>query len=353
MGVATRSVIEEFLRSGESQKRKNALVTLAVLGDQDSVALIAETALDDPDVAVRQRAEEEIMGLDDSSRQAAIRLLAQGLKSSDADKQGRAYSLLGTLRSRGAEVRRALLPRRGRLRLAFSMNSHLYPTRSWSYGIRGWRPASFGTLVGLLVLFIDVLITYRGWNAEEAAYATPLFLIVFVAGTLLALCSTQFTVPFGLQLDRIAALAVEVLMSALASLAGAAILLLLTGILLSALERPARTLPLVLPLGLLGGPTRVGTLIALAGLRRIRLFSGRTLVFLGQVLSGSLVGSVSTMLLFLLFRIGYGPGEVRAVFLGYFAVALGLASAFAAIDKEGAPSDHFLHSVAPTGNKEP
>lgn len=348
MASNTLSIIEEFLRSGEPQIRRNAITALAVMNDQDSVRLIIDTALKDPDAGVRRRAEEEILLLDEESQAGVTEALMESLKSKDSQSQQLAYAFLARLKSRGMTLTNVWLPWGSRMRLASSMNLHVYPARKWSYRLRGFRPGLLGTLAGLIFFVpyvLNVLRPHESWTSFIRFIVATL--TILLVGTLLAIFATQYTTPINLQLNRRTALLVEVLITTVCVIVGMYFFYLLISKILQ--DSPTlrangvdslNQLLLPLHLGLMAGAVRAGTIIAFGRFKVSRHFRSKSLNWVIQVASGILVGfSVMTIIL-LIYSLGNSPIplDVRiAAWLSFLATAVGLASAFANVDGEAPP----------------
>ena len=138
-------IIKEYLEPNEPpQVRKNALSALAALGDAESLTMLAQIALNEPEPQLRDRAEAEISSLAPSTGLQAIQPLLHELKGPET------YALLGRLRNRGMTVR---LPRMGivkRLRLAKSLRNLLYPKRGFLFYFRTMKGMSLGVLVAMI-----------------------------------------------------------------------------------------------------------------------------------------------------------------------------------------------------------
>ena len=90
-------IAKEYVQSTEPPAvRKNALTALAALDDPEGWAVLADSALTDPDETVRRLAEEELSRLPSPSARKAIEPVLAML---EVPKKGqRAYALLGRLR---------------------------------------------------------------------------------------------------------------------------------------------------------------------------------------------------------------------------------------------------------------
>lgn len=350
MSSVTLSIMEEFLRSGEPQARKNALTALSVVGDDDSARLMAERALADDDAGVRERALAEIATLGESARLVALHRFAEALRGEDEKQQQRSYALLGRLKSKGVAVGDVWLPRGSGMRLATSLVSRAYLSRNWLSRLRGWRYGFWGTLGGIAVFIIYAVQAYHVRRWMEALGLALIALGAVAIGTLLAIFATQFSTPINLQLSRLHALFVELITSFIGSVVGLMLLYTLVGGLLHTLLRidSEFIFLLFIPLcGLLAAAVRFGTIIGFACVG----FNGqsktkRRQLRLVEVLYGTITGFFSTSVVFFIYwlqtyRFDYMSGVGRdntALWLISLALAVGLANAFAKIDSE-APAE--------------
>jgi hypothetical protein len=200
-------IVEEFLESETPQLRKNAVTALAALGTDASIERLIRATLDERDPGVRQRCEEEIRGLTGAAAGRALAQLGKALK--DRRRRTAAYALLGELRNRGMAVPAPDLSLAERLWLAFSLRRQLYPTWSWQVVRRTFGPALLGALVAFgafclyYVLALRSLFTY----ADGALAAVG----VLALSPLLAALVSLYTSPFGMHLDRRAAVVTDLL----------------------------------------------------------------------------------------------------------------------------------------------
>jgi hypothetical protein len=351
-------IVEEFLRSSEPQHRKNALTALTVIGDQESVKIIAETALNDGDAGVRMRAVDKILSLDEKSMAGAMTVLSDALKGAgaseqkrtDREKQERANALLGQLGSRGISVPEIGLPLVTRMRLAMMLNRYIYPVKGWDYHLRTWKAGLAGSAVGVVLALLGT--TYFFFLSENgSAVLDPLFVLLLIVATgaivvaamIVAVCATQLTIPINCYLSRLAALPVEVLIPSVLGFAGAFSFYLLLDATLaiqSALSsgygnqfmKPAVIILLVF-IGLLAGGARCGTILSFG------IYDKPKLNWLAEVLAGTTAGFAITGSLLLLLRLEFGlPSE--GLWIGAMAslpFALACANAFASVDHEFAP----------------
>lgn len=343
MASISTTLMEEFLRLGTPQIRKNALTALAVINDAESARLIATVAMEDDDVGVRRRAEEESLMLSSKLLQSVNDVFLKALTSPEFQKQQRAYAILGRLKSEGMVMPHPRMPRGIRMRLAGSMSSYLYPVRSLSFRLRSWQPGLLGTLAGLIP-FIVFIVNYglRNESKSYAAIIVSLFsFFVLVVGTISAIFAAQFATPINLQLRPIAATLVELIAAFVSMLAGGLLLSILFGwIPLGFLHNDSVILLFVPLLALLAAVVRLGTILAFGRANSFKRLRGKTSNWLIQILAGTAAGSLIATGLYLMFSLGASRYELPAfkgIWLASLAVAVGLATAFAKIDSEAPP----------------
>lgn len=262
-------IVDEFLRSGDAQARKNALTALALMSDdEESVRRLADAALVDPDDGACARAVEEIVSLPEPALQTALNTLRHGLR--DEAKGQRAYAALGRLKSLGKHLPKRLpLPLAARLRFAWAMNTFLYPARNLSYRVRALRQSLIGALLSTAILWPFYAIQADWDRQANIIYSILVFLLAALTGVL----ATQQTTPINLYLDRKAASLVETLASVIFTVPVSLLLLLLAAIL--GLLGPSDDIMAVvfsLMLGVLVavGVTRAATILSFGVLRRRR-----------------------------------------------------------------------------------
>jgi hypothetical protein len=333
--------MEEFLRLGTPQIRKNALTALAVINDEESARLIATAAMEDEDVGVRRRAEEESLLLSSKFLQSVNDVFLKALTSPEFQKQQRAYAILGRLKSEGLAMPHPRMPRGIRMRLAGSMSSYLYPVRNLSFRLRSWQPGLLGTLVGMIP-FIVFMVNHGLKYQSKINFAGSLVLwslVTLIIGTISAIFAAQFATPINLQLRPIAATLVELIAAFVSMLGGGLLLSFLFTFLPIGVPRDAVLLFVPL-LALLAAIVRLGTILAFgrAGFfKRLRRKTGNWLI---QIVAGTASGFLIATGLYLLFSLYASPYEVPAfkgIWLASLAVAVGMACAFAKIDSEAPP----------------
>lgn len=335
-------IVEEFLRSGSPQIRKNALTALAVIDDEDSACLIAKTAVEDEDSGVRRRAEEESLSLSGAFLTSMVDVFLTSLSSPEFQKQQRAYAVLGRLKSTGIDLPHPRMAWGNRMRLAGSMNSYLYPVRSLSFRLRSWQPGLLGTLVGLIpfVAFIASM-TKRSIGSVSVAALPPL--LVLIVGMLTAVFATQFATPISLQLRPFAATLVELVAAFVPTLLSWVVLFVLLGWLgvfrFIYEEEVFRAIPVLIPfMAMMAAFVRLGTILPVGRLNLMKGQRKNTIIWLIQLGAGTLVGSLLATIPYVLLRLNAPLGAdmilIKSSWLALIAIAFGLATAFAKIDAE-------------------
>lgn len=345
MASISTMVMEEFLRSEATQVRKNALTALSLVDDPDSAGLIVITALEDDDPGVRRRAEEESLALDENLLNSARDVIVNALTSGDAQKQQRAYALLGRLRSNGITLSTPGMPWGIRMRMAGAMSSFLYPVRSLSFRLRSWQPGLLGSLVGVIPLMLYMVAIRSDTKGRTAITMGLAALAVLLVGTVVSVLATQFSTPINLQLRRFAATIVEVLATFFISLFGLLIVFIVFSLLFSGDGRFYGEFGLVLLvvplLALFAAIVRLGTILAFGRLTFIQWPRSKTRNWLIQIGVGTAVGMLAVATpIYLIFKTDAYEGDLqgyRAWWLAAFAVGMGLASSFAKVDREAPP----------------
>jgi hypothetical protein len=277
-------LIEEFIRTGVPQQRKNAVTALTVLGGTQSALMIARAALEDEDAGVRERALKEIAGLGRLGVRAALALFRRKMEGGSEVEQERAYAAVGYLRSRGAQMPPLKL-RFGRLfRLAAAMNKHLYPNKSLEYRLRAWKPAALGSLAGGLFLFIATGTIFRYHEKNLIAFIIAVILVV-VGGMVLAVSATQRTSPHGSHVNQGVALTVEVLGATCTGFLGIlAFYAVISSLMTLPLEKNVATIGLLVLCAVSAGVTRAATALTFG------FYRGRGWNWAAQVLAGTSAG---------------------------------------------------------------
>ncbi|HEX3142813.1 MAG TPA: hypothetical protein VHQ64_02505 [Pyrinomonadaceae bacterium] len=346
MANAAITIIEEFLRSGTPQVRKNSLTALSCIEDDESARLIATTALNDDDAGVRKRAEDEALSISESMRARAIAVFADAVSRKEPQKQQRAYAILGQIKSRGFSIPRVRLPWGSRMWLAASMFSHFYPIRKWSFRLRSWKPGLLGSLIGTIPLIIYLFTQNRPLEMRTVLGIGLGSAVLLIPGTLIPIFATQFATPINLQLRRSAASLVEVLLAFFAVFAGLLVLSIIIGLSPAAGEtiyRESRVLLLfTILLSFLAAFVRLGTIIAFGRLKFLKSWGRRTWNWLFEICGGVVAGLALATLVYLFFKLDAASYQdsvlYEGVWLGSLAVTVGLATAFAQIDSEAPPA---------------
>jgi hypothetical protein len=338
MSSKALTIVEEFIRNDNPQIRKNALIALAVINETDAITLIARTAMEDPETSVRQRAEDELVQLDNQSLEPAIQVAISELQSQTDEIRQRAYAFLGRLRGKGVEARPLFhVSWQRRLRMAARMNAYLNPVRTWRLRLRLWKACLLGLFIG------SILARSLPLFPSTADYTTRIVQIVIasavlvIIGLAVIIFAAQRAAPINSQPNRSAASVVEV------TTTGALALLILLPIFLLVLvgqliyEAPWLTSLLVVLIGLMVGLVRAGTIFAfgVSGNQRWNRFL--------QVAAGAAFGSVPFNLIVLL--IAYYSQDKSSALIAltvawsiHLPFAFGAANAFAGVDREAPPS---------------
>lgn len=345
MANLSTTIMEEFLRAGTPQIRKNSLTALALLGDDDGARLIATTAIHDEDSSVRDRAAAETVSIGEKSPQKIVGVLTEVFQQKDQPKQQqRAYAILGRLRSKGVDIPHARLPWGSRMWLAGSMFFYVYPARNWTFRLRSWKPGLLGTLVGM-VPFLALLVFLSRPIALVTGIGVALAGVgLLIPGTLIPVFATQFTTPINFQLRRSAALWVELLVSFVCTV----VCLVIAYIILSFLPifgryQPTDFIPFIPLIALLAALVRLGTIVAFGRFPNVTRSKGKTWNWIYQVIGGTLTGG-SILAIFAALLIADAKALHESVgpywlgFLAALAVTIGLACAFARIDGEAPPN---------------
>jgi len=349
-------VLDEFLRLGAAQARKNSLTALSVIDSEESAKLIAKTALQDEDTSVRQRAVDEMMSLSANQRKTALDVLANGLTSDDQHHQQRAYSILGKFKSMGWEVPKTRMKWGNRMWLASSLYSSIYPQRSWWFRVRSWKPALLATAISTLPFLVFNYQSSMFITAQGILLNVLLVAVISLAGVLLSVFATQFATPIYLQLRPFAAAIIQVLAAFictfLAGLAGIILLLVMLG---GNRDYEVLTwLLFILLLSSMVAAIRVGTLLPLLRMQFVRISRNRKFNWFIETAAGTIAGFFVATLVYrsywsdlvgLDYDYGYGYinqkrlNEYTAIWLAFLAIIIGLAYSFAKIDTE-VLSDH-------------
>jgi hypothetical protein len=324
-------VISEYLLRSEPQVRKNSLTALAMMQDEESLALLVRTALTDPDPGVRAHAEEELAQL--TGADAVVGMLHRELASPEVDRRQAAYGLLGRLRLRGVPAARPRIPLPRRWRLAASLRSRA--GGFWARLLDG-RVLKVGLQAGGLGA---ILIALFLWASLDVSLRNGMFAQLLLIGPLLAtaaaLVVTRRSIPFGLQYDRLVAALGEIcwvwFLSLVLALLGILVWSRFTGANLSA-ELYVSMAILALAFPLFAVAIRVGTLLAL-GMTRKTSYN-----FLLAVAAGAGAGLLTLTLPLALASVpeetagGLAP-FLHGAWLLLLPSAFGLAAAFAHIDQ--------------------
>jgi hypothetical protein len=289
----TLTIVEEYLRSTDTQLRKNALSALAVMSaDLKAMTRLIDIALVDHEESVQQHAEEEIVALKDEDLNSAVMRLQRALD--DEQKQQRAYAILGRLKGQGIAVS---MPRKSwltRIRLALRIRSYVYPERNLGFRLKAWKPSLLGGFIGLCILAVFLASIAHPKLSEVPIYIASLASLLGLS-PLTGIVASQRTTPIGSYLDETVAYFVEVGSAIVSGVLGTIAFLLLFLFLFKSLDIGSRDLGSMLIFvttsGLLIGAIRAGTILA------HRIFPNKRLSHIFQV-------GVGASLLFLMFT-GY------------------------------------------------
>jgi len=347
MANLSTTIIEEFLRAGTPQIRKNSLTALAILDDDESARLIANTAIHDEDLSVRERAAIETVSIGEKLPETIVGILTEVFQQKDQPKQQqRAYAILGRLRSKGVKIPRTHLPWGSRMWLAGSMFFYTYPVRNWSFCFRSWKPGLLGTLVGMIPFLTYLVFSNKPITLETSGLIVLAGMGILTLGTLITIFSTQFTTPINFQLRRSAALVVELLVSFLCPIVCSLLILIVLGLIPLLWDLSYRFVssgvPLAIPMvALLAALVRLGTLLAFGRFSLVKKPKVKTWNWFVQVTGGTLAGgSILAISAALLIADAESHQENVTYWIGFLAslaVTVGLACAFARIDSEAPP----------------
>jgi hypothetical protein len=192
--------------------RKNALTALAALDDPEGWAVLADTALTDPDESVRYQAEEELSRLPSQSARKAIEPVLAMLEVPQKGQQ--AYALLGRLRNRGMEFRLPPLNLFSRLKLAKALRNDLYPKRGFFFHMRTVKAATLGTLLAWAgtVVFCAALQDIH----LEASSVMGYLILGWIIAILLTMIATIYAAPARSYADIIGGALLDIIAAAAA-----------------------------------------------------------------------------------------------------------------------------------------
>jgi hypothetical protein len=166
-------IAKDYLNPNESvQVRKNAVIALAALDDEESRALLAEKAVTDDSAEVQQKARDEIAAMPMESSQRILQLVLRDLPVED--RQRTAYIMLGELRNKGLRFKFPPISLMARIGLAKDMRDHLYPRR----GARFWFRTLPGVLFGVVVSWVGLLLFCAGLNLHPDMGSSLIFLLL-------------------------------------------------------------------------------------------------------------------------------------------------------------------------------
>jgi hypothetical protein len=325
------SIVKEYLEPTEPvQVRKNAVTALAALGDEESLALLVDSALNDGDAAVKERAEEEIAALSPAEGTKALQPILDGLKQKTRHPD--AYALLGRLRSRGMSVHFPHLGMVTRLRLARLLRNKVYPKRGIRFFFRTTGSMSLGMLVAVLpisVYFMAILDITASSDFVGGTFG--FYLVGWVLALPLVALATIYTSPLRYEVDIKGSAILDMLVAGLVcgSIAGLCVLAW-------ASDHQEWGSSLGLPLMVLGGVTLGAAAVRGGTLAGFGILRGKWPNYLAQMILGGLCG----VAVYDLAAIALGRTEEPFVSLGWIWTYLGgfaLAGAYAKIDAEPRP----------------
>jgi len=339
-------IAEEFLRSPNTQVRKNSLAALTVIGEEKAAELIAKTALFDDDWDVRQRAKTELLyRLVRNGRfipPAVKSLLIAALKNDETPK--RAYAILGDLKSKGFYIPRVRITLGKRLRLPSTLYFSIYTNRNWSFCLRKWDAGLVGTLLGSIPLLIYVW--KQGVGLSTALIAAASIILGFaLLGTLISLFATQFLTPISMHLRAVPASVFQIVVTFLNVLVGTLILqFVLVFVVGSFIEylavRAERSAVFIPVFAFLAAFARLGSILTFGRFKFLNKSSVRKRNLVVQTLGGTLLAFTIPTAIYLAITLSQSSYErvvSTNVWLGLLPIAVGLAAAFASIDNEAPP----------------
>lgn len=339
-------IIEEFVRTGTPQQRKNALTALTVIGDGECVRTLAAAALGDEDAGVRAHALDEVASLGEEKK-TAVGVFEEELQGSDKAKSVRAYAVLGRLQSAGAYETAVRLTLRRRLLLAASLYKHLYLVKNWDFRLRSWRSGLLGSLVGSLILVPTTAWVYLllpssnrpspgnlvydsgPMSSQRIIYYIIGVLLVMAGGAVVSMVASQRATPINLHISHLAAVSVDLLAAFFLGFIGTlGYYAVLNALLPLPIIQNVQTIGFVLLAGALAGAARGASALASG------LYVNQTMNWLAEVLAGTAAGFV---LVFVAVVISYSSGamsnyEARFISMASIPFAMGCASAFGSID---------------------
>ncbi|MBL8392320.1 MAG: hypothetical protein JNN21_10665 [Candidatus Accumulibacter sp.] len=322
-------IIEEFLQAEDSsaQARRNAIVALATIADDEALQRLLQLAISDANTTVRAAAEAELATLCKQSPANLGPVIAATLAGSE--QAPAAYALLGRLNALGATLPplSAALPW---LRLALSQFRQARgATGWWQWAMRAMVPGLFAALLGVFaaLAYMQSLAKISMRSEHDLVGALGASLMFFV-GPLIAF-GTRRTTPYRLHPHRGS--------GALAEIAWACLYMAIPGVVCVAIILSADGLAhpdswvtaglLVLLPPIVTGAIRAGTIAADGALGNARrLIAG---CFAGFV--GAAAGLVCVTLATGLFH-GVSASVCSQFWSCWLPICCGLAAAYAWID---------------------
>jgi hypothetical protein len=211
------ALVQNSLRESRSHVRRNAIVALGAIANQEADRALAERGINElvriavasEEASVQRWAVEEILGLPEHVRDRVAGRVYPALER--PEERARAYSLLGLLQNRRTRIELRRLPWRTRARIAREAAPLLDPARSGAYRFDLAVPAVLGTVVGvaMLVGFLAGVPGFEAGNVDGSLIVV--LLLSLAAAPILAVLASRWMNPIGLQPDRPLAVSTEVL----------------------------------------------------------------------------------------------------------------------------------------------
>jgi Tfp pilus assembly protein PilF len=311
-------LIIEYLRSPDAQVRRNALTALGCVPSEETFREIVRSALVDDEPKVRERAEDEILAAGNPPPTSLVAALNEQFGPSKLLVP--AYTLIGSLRCRGVDIRlpRMSVLRRIKLVLASRRQNFDRPAANLR------RSAFVGSIIGALALLLYINLTMR------VNLGTPAALAVASAALILPLAIMFFTrlwwTPIQRQPDRLINGLLEILVLCLI---GAVVAALQQGMFIAYSHSHATgvSIGIALAAGAASlGAVRLGTYVAHG------CFRGAMLNRIAQICTGFAAGALVLTIILANIERGQSPAVVQWPLM--LPILLGLACAFSAVDRE-------------------
>lgn len=265
MSSKALEIVEEFLRSNDTQTLRNAVVALRTLGTQDSIKLLISLSLDAEPPGLRRAAAKEVVRLagDPKQRPAVLNTLHSAL--SNPNQAPAAYHLLSRMYRAGI----AAPPPAGSLRQRLAMAGYLYPRPPERERLAMLAQAGFrGGVVGLVAAAMPLVILRHFPPLIQGMLLAALAVVAAVA---LALAAGGRAVPMGAYPDQRVGLLREVLGAAVRALLPSLAVALMAFVLAAVAEEDPSLLTLAVA-AVLG----FGGMVAVCGTARLGAALGRS-----------------------------------------------------------------------------